>query len=136
MLKDFFESCGYETYTNNNASDVFEIVEQKQPDLILLDYLLKGINGGEICHQLKTSHIARHIPVMLLSAYPRVLLSLGLYGCDRFIPKPFDLSMLTDEVKQLLHNDQTDAQPGPLHASNYPLSILNNNTQLKRLPGA
>jgi len=116
ILKEYFESCGYQIYINNNASDVFNVVKENQPDLIILDYLLNGINGGEICHQLKNSTVASHIPVMLLSAYPRVLLSLGLYGCDLFIPKPFDLSILVDGIKQLLPADQTGIQPAPFKA--------------------
>jgi DNA-binding response OmpR family regulator len=98
LLQDFLQSTGFEVKTNKSSGGIFETITQYQPDLIILDYLLDGINGGELCHQVKTT---THIPVILYSAYSRVLLSLGTYGCDQFIPKPFDLDFLLESVRRL-----------------------------------
>lgn len=68
-------------------------------DIVILDYILFGINGGELCHMLKTTPETCHIPVIMVSAYPRVLESLGNYGSDAFIAKPFNLSDITDTIK-------------------------------------
>jgi DNA-binding response OmpR family regulator len=102
ILKGYLTSCGHDVYTRDNATEIFSIIDEYRPNLVILDYLLNGINGGEICHEVKNSYIGSQIPVMLYSAYPRVLLSLGLYGCDLFVPKPFDLSELSQSVDQLL----------------------------------
>jgi DNA-binding response OmpR family regulator len=98
LLQDFLQSSGFEVKTNQSSGGIFQTITQYQPDLIILDYLLNlnGINGGELCHQVKTT---THIPVILYSAYPRVLLSLGTYGCDQFIPKPFDLDFFLESVR-------------------------------------
>jgi DNA-binding response OmpR family regulator len=98
LLQDFLENNGFEIKTNQSSAGIFETITQYQPDLIILDYLLDGINGGELCHQVKST---THIPVILYSAYSRVLLSLGTYGCDQFIPKPFDLDFLLESVRRL-----------------------------------
>lgn len=45
------------------------------------------------------------LPVIIMSAYSKVFLSLGSYGCDDFIPKPFDLFELVDIVKKQLKPD-------------------------------
>ena len=89
--------------TADKSDDIFKVIEEYKPDLVLIDYILTGINGGEICHQIKTNEATSHIPVILISAYPRVLLSLGDYGCDAFIAKPFDLSELVEQVNNCLH---------------------------------
>lgn len=63
--------------------------------------MLNGINGGELCHQIKSSGQNGGLPVMIFSAYPRVIQSLGFYGCNAFMPKPFDLSLLVAQVNAL-----------------------------------
>lgn len=73
-----------------------------EPHLVLIDYLLKGINGGEVCHQIKSGYETSRVPVIMISAYPRVFESLGTYGCDEFIAKPFDLYSLVEKVKSYM----------------------------------
>jgi CheY-like chemotaxis protein len=93
---------GYRVTTYNHCEDVLKVVKEHQPNLVLLDYLLFGINGGEWCHQIKTDPSTMHIPVILMSGYPRVLESLGNYGSDAFIAKPFDLEVLYKTVDHWL----------------------------------
>jgi CheY-like chemotaxis protein len=64
----------------------------------MLDFLLHGVNGGELCHQLKTNINTMHLPVIIISGYPRVLESLGNYGCDNFLAKPFSINQLLRAV--------------------------------------
>jgi CheY-like chemotaxis protein len=93
---------GYEVTTYSYCEDILKVVKQHQPNVVLLDYLLFGINGGELCHQIKTDPLTMHIPVVLMSAYPRVLESLGDYGSNAFIAKPFDLQALFATIKRCL----------------------------------
>jgi len=83
------------------ANDIFQLIDLYQPDLLMIDYLLDGINGGEICHQLKVNPKTQHLPVIIMSAYPRVMLSLGTYDSDDFIAKPFDLNDMVSRIKKL-----------------------------------
>ena len=102
-MQEVFQYEGYEVVTEQDTSDILAMVQQHQPDLLLIDYILNGINGGELCHQVKANYATNHLPVILMSAYPRVLQSLGHYGFDDFIPKPFDLPDLTSRVASQLH---------------------------------
>ena len=102
VLKEALEMEGYTVNALSYTEDIVRSVNQYQPDLVMLDFLLAGINGGEHCHFLKTNPLTSHIPVIMLSGYPRVLESLGNYGADAFIAKPFGLEQLTTTVKQLL----------------------------------
>jgi len=109
LLKEIFEDEGYLVTALPYTEDIIRSITQYQPDLVMLDFLLAGINGGELCHQLKTNSLSAHIPVIMLSGYPRVLESLGSYGADAFIAKPFDLTHLTDTVKHWLEESEMHA---------------------------
>jgi CheY-like chemotaxis protein len=104
VLEVIEEALSYENFEVKTVSEslsVLEEVNEYHPDIVILDYLNKDINGGEICHQIKCNPDTRHIPVIMMSAYPRVFESLGTYGCNSFIPKPFGLNQLIDAIKQV-----------------------------------
>jgi CheY-like chemotaxis protein len=109
LLKELFEDEGYQVTALPYTEDIIGCITQYQPELVMLDFLLAGINGGELCHQLKTNPLSAHIPVIMLSGYPRVLESLGNYGADAFIAKPFDLGHLTGTVKHWLEENEMHA---------------------------
>ena len=97
-MQEVLNYSGFEVKTIEETNDIFEIINNFKPDVILVDYILNGINGGEICHLIKASPRPSHLPVIILSAYPRVINSLGFYGCDSFIAKPFELDDLVNQV--------------------------------------
>lgn len=98
LMRDVFIDKGYEVECLASTNDIFVTINNLQPDLVILDYILFGINGGELCHQIKSNPSTSHIPVIMISAYQRVLESLGNYGADIFIPKPFELEDLMNSV--------------------------------------
>jgi len=91
ILEEVLVTAGFSVQQLTDSDQVLRQVKAEQPDLVVVDYLLPGINGGEICAQLKKDPQTGHIPVILMTAYPRVMLSLGNYGCDELIEKPFDM---------------------------------------------
>jgi DNA-binding response OmpR family regulator len=103
IMQEVFLYEGFEVKTLEGTTDIFNEISEYQPDIIMLDYILNGINGGEICHQVKTHQSTCTMPVIIVSAYPKVINSLGYYGCDSFIPKPFDITDLVDKVNTLLN---------------------------------
>lgn len=102
VLTSLFNLEGFEVITFTNTHNIFNLMAAHNPDLVILDYLIGESNGGELCAQLKQNPLTKHLPVIILSAFNRVIQSLGNYGCDVFIPKPFDNQLLIDEVKGLL----------------------------------
>jgi len=102
VMKDVLEMEGYEIEILNYTADICKSVITFNADLVILDYILFGINGGELCHMLKTNPLTAHIPVVMVSAYPRVLESLGNYGSDAFVAKPFSLADIVNTVKECL----------------------------------
>lgn len=102
VLKEALEMEGYNVIALSYTEDIINSVKEYNPDLVMLDFLLAGINGGEHCHFLKSNPLTSHIPVVMMSGYPRVLESLGNYGADAFIAKPFGLQEITSTVRSLL----------------------------------
>lgn len=100
VLKEALQFEKYQVEIRANTEEIIEILEGFKPHLILIDYLLNGINGGEICYQIKSSERYRHISVFIMSAYPKVLYSLGSYNADKLIEKPFDLYQLMDLIEK------------------------------------
>jgi len=88
----------YIVIATDDTSDIFKLIKEHQPDLVLMDYILPNINGGELCHQIKVNPITAHLPVIIISGYPRILYSLGSYGCDAILEKPFDLPKLLETI--------------------------------------
>ncbi len=104
ILEVMEEALSYEGFQVNvleETDDIISTIKKYQPDVFITDYILKGVNGGELCKKIKTTTAFAHIPVVIVSAYNKVLQSLGYYDCDAFVPKPFDLTEMVDLVKNL-----------------------------------
>ena len=91
------DSEGYEVSTSLTGA-CFGQMERNPPDLILLDVLLSGEDGGEICQGLKSDEHTRHIPVILISAHAGLPETAEKSGADGFLVKPFHLTELRDIV--------------------------------------
>jgi DNA-binding response OmpR family regulator len=96
-----FEMEGYETLALTNAKHVMTHITEWKPDIIILDYLLSGMNGKEICSEIKTSKATSAIPVIMLSAHPNAKNEIGTCA-DAFMPKPFDLFDLIHRADELI----------------------------------
>lgn len=105
LLKDVLENEGYEVTGLDFTDNILQNINQYHPDLVMLDFLLPGVNGGELCHEVKSNVLTAGLPVIMLSAFPRVLESLGDFGADAFIAKPFDLSAMLQTVSGCFNDD-------------------------------
>jgi len=104
------EQSGYSVRTAASAEDGIALAEQQQPDLILLDINLPGMDGLDALRKL---HNEMKIPVIMLTARRRELDEvLGLeLGADDYVTKPFDFNVLLAHVKALLRRVQTMNEP-------------------------
>lgn len=101
MMQEALRYEGYEVETFTGTKNIFARIKAFKPDLLIIDYILDGINGGEYCRQVKNNPATSALPIMMFSGLNRVIESLGNYGCDAFLAKPFNLAELTNKVKQL-----------------------------------
>lgn len=121
MVQLALECEGYRVQTSLNGA-CFQQMHRDLPDLILLDILLSGEDGRELCRQLKDDEKTRHIPVILFSAHFSRRDTTPLSGADAFLPKPFHLVELRDLVKRHLYAKETTRDHGS-SSGNLPVNI-------------
>ena len=95
---------GYEVLGANDGSSGLDLVTREAPDLVLLDIMLPGLDGIEVCRRMKSESKTARIPIIMVSARGEesdVVLGLGL-GADDYISKPFKPRELVARVKAVL----------------------------------
>jgi DNA-binding response OmpR family regulator len=105
ILEIVHEALSYEHFEVKSVSEsdkVIPLLEEFNPDLVILDYRVAGENGGELCRQIKSSLEYNDIPVIIFSAYINHNDEMLAYGCDAIINKPFDLVELIETVNNLI----------------------------------
>jgi DNA-binding response OmpR family regulator len=99
VVKIILDEAGYTTSTIEDSDSVVKVVEQKKPDLILLDIWLSGEDGGEIAKILKSQEKTKKIPIIMISANNETEQIAKDAGADGFLKKPFDINDLLNIVK-------------------------------------
>lgn len=104
LLVAFLIQNGYQARSAINGELALHCVQEKQPELILMDYTMPGMNGIELCRQLKGDPETSDIPVMFLSGLEESDLKVQALeaGAIDFISKPIDLSELLVRIKNHL----------------------------------
>lgn len=111
----FLINKGFRAQKAYNAKDAFEIVLGQLPNLILLDYMMPGLNGLELCAKLKQMESTKNIPVILatLTALP----DSKLKSVDAFLKKPLQATSLLASIRKLLAKTKHKL---PQHNLNHP----------------
>ncbi|MES2829259.1 MAG: response regulator [Bacteroidota bacterium] len=100
IIKIILEDEGYEVTTLTNGREVLTSIAMSRPDLILLDVMLGGIDGRDICRAIKADANTSDIPVVMISASHNLHNLLTEKGSPNdFIAKPFDIDYLVKKVK-------------------------------------
>jgi DNA-binding response OmpR family regulator len=102
VLKIMLESDGFEVMGLQNGKGIQKKVEQFDPNLILLDIWMPGIDGKEITKLLKENPATRNIPIILISALNDTSKIAMECGADGFLTKPFDMHHLLSTVRSHL----------------------------------
>jgi CheY-like chemotaxis protein len=102
IVHEVLSYAQYEVKSVSESDEFLELMEEFNPDLVLLDFRISGANGGEICRQIKSHPKFNNVPVIIFSAYINHQDEILAYGCDAVINKPFDLFELTDKINNLI----------------------------------
>ena len=104
LIKLQAELSGYKLHVEVDGINGFRAIEREKPDLVVLDLMLPGMNGYDLCRKIKATTELRNIPVIILSAKSEeldVLLGLEL-GADDYVAKPFSPKILISRIKAVL----------------------------------
>ncbi|MBV9259115.1 MAG: response regulator [Ktedonobacteraceae bacterium] len=102
VIQIVLESAGYQIQISQSGECFQHFTNCCLPDLILLDVLLSGEDGREICKTLKRNQTTAHIPVVILSALSDTSKLVDVSGADDFLEKPFDVDVLIETVEKHL----------------------------------
>jgi len=100
---------GYQVITAANGLDGLRKAMKEKPDLVVLDVMLPGIDGFEICHRLRADPQTAHLPILMLSGKAQEIdKATGLkVGADDYITKPATPSETASRVRTLLAQKKT-----------------------------
>jgi len=104
MLKMMLEYKGYVVTLLSNASKTEHQIQNQAPDIIILDMLIAGINGVDVCRSIKNNGLSAHIPVLMISALPDARKVCIDAGANEFISKPFEMEDLLVKVNKLVQH--------------------------------
>ena len=98
LMNSLMKKQGYEVQTASRREEAMNILKQFQPSVILLDVLLSGSDGRELCQEIKAIEKMKNIPVIMFSAHPGAGENIGSYGADDFISKPVNTEVLLKKL--------------------------------------
>ncbi len=98
-LTVILEEFGYDVKSTDDGRKVYRI-KNDLPDLLLLDIWMSGIDGRQICADLKKENVTKNVPVILISAGRDIQKSAQESGADDFLEKPFTMEDLLEKVEK------------------------------------
>lgn len=103
MLKMMLEHKGYTVIVNQDAKNLEAIIAAGNIGLVILDMLISGVKGTDVCAQLKADAATKHIPVIMMTALPGVEKQCAEAGADDFLAKPFEMDVLLTKVRSFIN---------------------------------
>lgn len=103
LLEGVLRVDGYELIRAHDGARALELARERDPDLVLLDVILPGMDGFAVCRGIRAEPALAHMPVVILTALSdREARLAGIFsGADDFISKPFDLAELRARVRTI-----------------------------------
>jgi len=104
IVRDLLSANGYTLLEAQTGEDGLKLAQSEQPDLILMDIQLPGMDGYEVTRLIKADPALRHIPIIAVTSYA---LSgddqrAAAAGCDGYVAKPFSPRVLMARIRELL----------------------------------
>ncbi len=104
MVSQHFRSQGIKVIEATDGEQAFAAVEKHHPDFVVLDVMMPGLSGWEVCKRIRENASIKGTPVLMLTAIGERLneMTSPLYGADDYLDKPFEFSDLDKKVKAML----------------------------------
>ncbi|MGZ3663323.1 MAG: response regulator transcription factor [Ktedonobacterales bacterium] len=120
LIRGHLEAEGHAVYQAFDGPAALRLVEEHQPDLIILDWMLPGMDGLAVCRQVRQHHL---MPILMLTARSEEIdRVLGLeVGADDYLVKPFSMRELLARVRAILRRVALDVQGNNTSASQQPM---------------
>ena len=112
LLEYTLQGAGYRVDVTDRGEEALELVAEQAPSLVVLDLMLPGLDGLEVCRRLKRDDVTRELPVILLTAKGEEedIIAGFEAGADDYVTKPFSPRVLTARVAAVLKRSP-DSRP-------------------------
>jgi two-component system alkaline phosphatase synthesis response regulator PhoP len=113
LIKLQGDMLGYKLHVEVDGVNGYRAVEREKPDLVILDIMLPGQNGFDVCRKIKNHPELKNIPVIIVSAKGEEIdMVLGLeLGADDYVAKPFSPKVLFSRIKAVLRRGKDQEKP-------------------------
>ena len=102
LLDHFLEGQGYEVVLASDGNQALKLAAEENPQLIILDIKMPGLDGLEVCKRLKEKEQTKLIPVIVITGFEDNKMQALDIGADDFVNKPFDMAEIYSRVKSAL----------------------------------
>ena len=108
LIEYNLEQAGYKVLCTENGNDAFELIKKEPPDLVVLDLMIPGMNGKEVCRRVRQEEATRKIPIIILTARAEEVDRIVGFeiGADDYMTKPFSPRELTLRIGAILRRTQ------------------------------
>jgi len=116
ILRSILEPAGFAVSEAMDGQSALHTIREQPPDLVIMDYLMPGLTGPEVCAELKQDVLLRHLPIIMLTGKSEVqdkVHGLGA-GADDYLIKPFEPRELLARVQMVLRRTSQDLEANPL----------------------
>lgn len=98
MLKTLLEFYGYKVEVTEKPYETEKLILEKNIDLVLLDMLISGVNGTDVCSAIRKNEATANTPVIMMSALHDAGPKCKKAGANDFIAKPFEMELLIGKI--------------------------------------
>lgn len=102
MLKTLLEFYGYEVEVTEKPLEAEKIIQQENIDIVLLDMLISGVDGTDVCAGIRENPEISETPVLMMSALHDAGPKCKKAGANDFVAKPFEVEDLTERIEKIL----------------------------------
>src|SRR5262249_31616109 len=115
LTESTLRQAGYEVILASSGGEGFKIAMERRPNLVLLDYILPDMRGGEFCQQLQEAEIDHTIPILLISGHGNAIRELyqDFPNVVDYLTKPFAANVLLAVVSNILGKVEKPADEVP-----------------------
>ena len=116
ILRSVLEPCGFLVTEVGDGDHALEAIHTRPPDLVILDYMMPGMTGPQVCERLKQDLVLRHVPIIMLTGKSELQDKVhGINaGADDYVVKPFEPKELLARVQMVLRRTSRDLDANPL----------------------
>ena len=115
MVREVLQSAGHEVELAGDGLSALEAIQEREPDLLVLDHMMPGMSGFEVCRTVKRNPFTARIPVLMLTAHGDIEHKVAGFeaGADDYLAKPFDPRELRARVVALLRIVRREGDRNP-----------------------